>query len=129
MSKPKVHRLGALQHKIMKVLWERREATVAEVHAALAAEADFAYTTIATMLRKMEARDLVRHRSEGRTFIYTAVVAEEAVARSMVNELIDRVFEGSLAAAVNHLLTTREVSRDELSKLEQLIADKKRKKP
>ncbi|MEW6304546.1 MAG: BlaI/MecI/CopY family transcriptional regulator [Verrucomicrobiota bacterium] len=127
MSKRKLHRLGDLQFKIMKVLWDRAEATVADVHASLAGSADLAYTTIATMLRKMEARGLVRHRAEGRTFIYRAAVAEDAVARGMVDDLIDRVFEGSLAEAVNHLLTTREVSADELARLERLIAAKKRK--
>lgn len=126
-QKLKIHRLGDLQLRIMKVLWERQEATVADVHAALGTAADLAYTTIATMLRKMEARGLVRHRLEGRTFIYTALVAEDAVTRSMADDLIDRVFEGSLADMVSHLLTTREVSRDELSRLEQLIAERKKK--
>ncbi len=126
-QKLKIHRLGDLQLRIMKVLWERQEATVADVHTALGTAADLAYTTIATMLRKMEARGLVRHRLEGRTFIYTAMVAEDAVTRSMADDLIDRVFEGSLADMVSHLLTTREVSRDELSRLEQLIAERKKK--
>lgn len=70
MAKPNVHRLGDLQLKIMKVLWERSEATVAEVHGSLLKEADLAYTTIATMLRKMEARGLVSHRAGERKFLY-----------------------------------------------------------
>lgn len=123
--KPRIQRLGDLQLKIMKVLWERREAAVAEVHEALGAEQDFAYTTIATMLRKMEERGLVKHRTEGRSFIYTAAVAEDAVTRSMADDLLDRLFEGSLADMVSHLLTTRDVSRDELAKLERLIAERK----
>jgi BlaI family penicillinase repressor len=127
MSKPRIHRLGDLQLKIMKVLWERAEATVADVHAALAGEHDLAYTTIATMLRKMEARDLVTHRAEGRSFVYRAAVGADAVSRGMADHLIDRLFEGSLTAAVNHLLTTREVSRAELSKLERLIAARKKR--
>lgn len=110
----------------MKILWDRAEATVADVHESLGRKADLAYTTIATMLRKMEARGLAKHRAEGRTFIYRAAVAEDAVARSMADDLIDRVFEGSLSEAVNHLLTTREVSGDELARLEKLIAEKKK---
>jgi predicted transcriptional regulator len=126
MTKPKIHRLGDLQLKIMKVLWERSEATVADVHLALGVEADLAYTTIATMLRKMEARGLVKHRSEGRSFVYAPAVGAAAVSRSMVDHVIDRVFEGSLAEMVSHLLTTREVSREELSQLERLIAERKK---
>lgn len=127
MPPSKPHRLGDLQHRILKVLWEQGDATVADVHTALGGTDAFAYTTIATMLRKMEARHLVRHRSEGRTFIYSAAVAEGDVARGMVDDLIDRVFEGSLAGAVNHLLTTREVSPAELRELEALIARHKKR--
>jgi BlaI family penicillinase repressor len=126
VSKPKIHRLGDLQLKIMQVLWERREATVAEVHQALNTETELAYTTMATMLRKMEARGLVKHRSEGRSFVYRAAVAADAVTRGMADHLVDRFFEGSLTDVVSHLLTTREVSRDELTQLERLIAERKK---
>lgn len=126
MSKTKIHRLGDLQLQIMKILWERGEATVGDVFAALGAKARLAYTTVATMLRKMELRGLVGHRSEGRTFVYRAEVGADAVTRGMADHLLDRLFEGSLSDMVNHLLTTREVSREELSKLEKLIAEKKK---
>lgn len=110
----------------MKVLWERQEATVADVHAALPVETALAYTTVATMLRKMETRGLVKHRSEGRSFVYRAVVAADAVTRSMADHFVDRLFEGSLTDVVSHLLTTREVSRAELTQLERLIAERKK---
>lgn len=126
MNKPVIHRLGNLQLKIMKVLWDHREATVAEVHQALAQDEELAYTTVATMLRKMEARGLVRHRTEGRTFVYTPAVRAEAVTRSMAGDLVDRLFGGSLANLVSHLLTTREISRDELTKIERLVNARKK---
>lgn len=128
MSRQRIHRLGDLQLRIMKVLWERQEATVSQVFEDLTKHSDLAYTTVATMLRKMERRGLVGHRTEGRTFIYRAKVAAEAVSRGMMDHLVDRMFEGSLTEVVNHLLTTREVSRDELKKLEQLIAAKRKGK-
>jgi len=126
MPKHKIHRLGDLQLRIMQALWEHGEATVSQVLEALAAHADLAYTTVATMLRKMENRGLVIHRVEGRSFIYRAKVKAEEVSRSMADHLVDRLFEGSLTDAVNHLLTTREVSREELTRLERLIAERKK---
>ena len=128
MKKAKIHRLGDLQLNILKVLWDRGEATVAEVLEALGPRAGLAYTTVATMLRKMEARALVAHRPEGRTFIYRASVAAETVTRGMADHLLDRLFEGNLADLVSHLLTTREVSPGELRRLERLIAERRRKK-
>jgi predicted transcriptional regulator len=128
MIKTRIHRLGDLQLRIMKVLWARGEATVAEVHKAVAGERDLAYTTVATMLRKMEARGLVKHRLEARSFIYAGAIAAAAVSQGMADHLLERLFEGSLADMVRHLLNTREVSREELSKLEKLIAERKKAK-
>ena len=126
MSKHKIHRLGDLQLKIMQVLWDRGEATVAEVLDSLNHETELAYTTMATMLRKMETRGLVSHRVEGRSFIYRTKVAAAEVSGGMTDHLMERLFEGSLTEMVSHLLTTREVSRAELTKLERLIAERKK---
>jgi len=127
MKQRRVHRLGDLQLQILKILWERGEATVSDVHGALPDGRDLAYTTIATMLRKMESRGLVGHRAEGRSFVYAARVGAEDVSHGMSDHLVDRLFEGSLTDVVTHLLTTREVSRAELNALEKLIAERKRK--
>jgi BlaI family transcriptional regulator, penicillinase repressor len=119
-------RLGDLQLRIMRVVWKRGEATVAEVMDELGRASRLAYTTVATMLRKMEARGLVRHRVEGRTFIYQPLVGEAQVSRKMTDHLLERLFQGSLSGMVSHLLSTHEVSADELAELERLIAERKR---
>ena len=128
MSKHKIIRLGDSQLKIMKVLWERGHANVNDVLDALGPEADLAYTTVATMLRRMEARGLVTHTTEGRTFIYRPAVAADEVSRSHTDHLVDRLFEGSLADMVSHLLSTRDVSEAEYRQLEKLLAERKRKR-
>lgn len=127
MPKPKTHRLGELQLRILEVLWKQEEAPVASVHEALGGSAEFAYTTIATMLRKMEDRRLVRHRTEGRSFIYRAAVKADEVTRNVADHLVDRFFAGSLAEAVSHLLDNRDVTKSELAELEQLIAARKQR--
>ena len=121
-----IYRLGNLQLKILKFLWDREAASVADVYDAVGQSAGLAYTTMATMLRKMEARGLVKHRHEGRRFIYQAAVKPDAVSRSMADDLLERLFEGSLSDMLSHLLAHREVSRDELAKLERLIAERKK---
>ena len=123
--KRKIAKLGDLQLRIMKILWLRGEATVTDVLADLTGPSDLAYTTVATMLRKLEAKCLVTHRIEGRSFIYRARVKEEEVTRTMADHFVERLFEGSLTEVVSHLLSTREVSKDELETLERLIAERK----
>ena len=97
------------------------------MHGTLKPDRDLAYTTVATMLRKMEARGLVDHREEGRLYVYRARVEAEQVGRSMTDHVNEKLFEGSLAGAVHHLLRTREVSREELGELERLIRAAKRR--
>jgi BlaI family transcriptional regulator, penicillinase repressor len=126
MSKP-VHRLGALQLKILKQLWESSESSAADIHSSVGVPADLAFTTIATMLRKMEQRQLIAHRTEGRAFIYRALISENEVSKSMAQDLLDRLFEGSVASLMSHLLATRNVSPDELKRLEELVKEKRRK--
>jgi BlaI family penicillinase repressor len=121
------YRLGDLQLKIMKVLWRIGQASVAEVHEQLAGDR-LAYTTVATMLRKMEDRGLVRHHEEDRRFIYETAVEEEYVTRGMSDDFLERLFGGSLSSAVSHLLETRDVSREELAELERLIKRRSRRR-
>ena len=124
MTSKRTYRLGDLQLRIMRVLWNGGPASVAKVQDRLGGDS-LAYTTVATMLRKMEDRGLVRHREHQRRFIYTAAATAEDVTRSMADDLVDRLFEGSLADAVSHLLETRDVSPGELARLEQLIQQRK----
>lgn len=126
--KPVTHKLGPLQLKILKELWARGEATVAEIHESVGANEDLAYTTIATMLRKMEARGLVGHKTEGRVFIYKSLVNEAEVSGTMTSDLVDRLFAGSVANLLSHLLRTRDISKAEINHLEELINEKKGKK-
>lgn len=116
--------LGDLQFAIMRVLWERREATSAEVHGALEAERGLAPTTIATMLVKLEKKGVVRHYADGRRFVYQPLVTESDVRRSMVSDMRERLFGGDTTAFVSHLLDDQDVDRAELSELRKLIASR-----
>jgi BlaI family transcriptional regulator, penicillinase repressor len=114
--------LGELQLAIMRVLWERGEATAADVHAALEEERGLAPTTIATMLMKMERKGVVRHYVSGRRFVYQPLVTEQQVRRSMVAELRRRLFGGDTTAFVSHLLAEHEIDPRELGELRKLVA-------
>ena len=118
---PRRHRLGDLQLAILRRLWTRGEASVADVHADLLEERGLATTTIATMLVKMEKKGVVTHRTEGRRYIYAATVTEDDVRRGMVSELTERLFQGDAVALVSHLLAEHDVDESELAELRALI--------
>ena len=124
MSKAK--RLGDLQLAIMQVLWDRGEATVADVREALRENRPLAHTTIATMLSKMEAKGYVRRRTEGRAHVFRPAIRQDAVRRSMVTDLARRLFQGDITQMVAHLLDGSEVDLEELKRLKSLIRQKER---
>jgi BlaI family penicillinase repressor len=119
--------LGELQHAIMAVLWSRGEATTADVHEALRDARGLAFTTIATMLRKMEDKGVVAHRASGRQFVYRPTVSEDQVRRSMVGELVERVFGGDPKALVAHLVSEHEIEPDELRTLRNRLSPARRR--
>jgi BlaI family penicillinase repressor len=120
----KKHRPAELQLAIMQVLWERGEATVGEVREALQPQRPLAYTTVGTMLSKMEERGQVTHRSDGRVNVYRARIRREKVSRSMVKDLAQRLFAGDVTQMVAHLLEGCEPGREELTQLKKLIRQK-----
>jgi BlaI family penicillinase repressor len=118
--------LGDLQLAILRTLWDRENASVADVHAALS-DRGLALTTIATMLRKMEEKGLVSHTEQGRQFLYAAEVDPELVQRNLVGDLVTRLFDGDPLALVNHLLREGEIELDELDDLRKQVADAEKK--
>lgn len=122
------HHLGELQLAIIRILWERGEATVAQVHQALHPDGGRALTTIATMLKKMEKKGVVQHRVEGRQFVYEATISESQVKRSMVSDLTERLFQGDVTALVHHLISEKNVDASELAQLKRLIAQQEKRK-
>lgn len=117
------HQLTDLQIAIMRVLWDRGEATVAAIHGALLAERGLAPTTVATLLSRLEKRGVVKHRSASRQYVYYPAVSEHEVRRTMVSELTERLFDGDVAELVSHLLDARGISSGDLEKVKELIAD------
>ncbi|MCA9076516.1 MAG: BlaI/MecI/CopY family transcriptional regulator [Planctomycetaceae bacterium] len=119
-------RLAELQLAIMQVLWEHGEATVAAVRDELQPERPLAYTTIGTMLAKMETAGYVTHTSEGRVNIYRPLLQRDDVSRSMVTDLADRLFQGDITEMMCQLLDGQSVTRDELAALKRLIRSKEK---
>ena len=113
--------LTELQIAIIRVLWERGEASVAEVCEALQPERGLAQTTIATLLSRLERRGVVARRAEQRSYVYRARVSETDVRESMVGGLTERMFAGDFTALVNHLLTSHEIAPGDLARLRAMI--------
>lgn len=113
--------LTPLQLAVMHVLWERGEARVPEVQAALEPGRELAATTVATLLKRLEKRGLVAHHTEGRQFVYRALVGADEARTSAVGELAEHLFDGDVPALVAHLLAKHELDPGDLARVRALI--------
>ena len=114
-------RLTAPQLEILKVLWERSEATVVEIHRALQAERPLATTTIATLLSRLEKRGLVAYRTEGRQYVYRAVLQERDAREHALVEVTQELFAGDVPTMVSQLLSSHELRPGDLARVRELI--------
>jgi BlaI family transcriptional regulator, penicillinase repressor len=118
--------LSALQLDLMRVLWQRGEASVADVVAALADTRTLAHTTVATMLTRLARRGVVVADREGRQLLYRPLVSEHQVRRGMVAGIVRTLFRGSSGALLAHLVSEREVAADDLARVQALLQQAER---
>ena len=118
---PERHQLTDLQLAILRVIWDKKEATVQEIWEALHADRGLAQTTVATMLSRLERRGVVTRRAQARQYHYTAAVTEQEVQHSMVGELTERLFDGDVTALMQHLLSGEDMSPGDIAKIRDMI--------
>jgi BlaI family transcriptional regulator, penicillinase repressor len=107
--------------ELMKIVWQKGQATVRDVYETLLERRKIAYTTVMTMMRVLEKKGYVKTQRENRAFVYRPTRPERQVVRSMVREFVDRVFNGSAQPLLVHLVEDRRLSPKELEELERLI--------
>ena len=108
--------------RLMRVLWERGESTVADVVLAVADATPLAYNSVLTTIRVLERKGYVTHRQEGRAFLYSACVAQQEASRAEVQHMLSRFFGNSRERLLLSLLGDDEISADELKRLKETIA-------
>ena len=125
MPGPEPTQLSGVQLVLLRALWQGGELSVSEVHAAVSAERDLAPTTVGTLLKRLERRGVVSHRTEGRQFLYSATVTEEEAQRSMLREVNERLFSGDIPEMVNQLLRTRDFRAGDLERVRRMLDELK----
>ena len=119
--------LSELQIVLMRVLWRNGESSVSDVAAALADERGLKYTTVATLLSRLEKRGVVKKRREGRQLVYRAMVSEPQVRRSMVADLIGSLFGGDARELVAHLVSESDIAPGDLDRARKRLAKSERR--
>ena len=123
-KRPHSPRLTPPQAEILRVLWRRSEATVVQIQEALYTGRPLAATTIATLLSRLEKRGLVAYRTEGRQYVYRAVLQERDAQQHALVEVTKDLFAGDVPSMVSQLLSSHELRPGDLARVRQLIEAK-----
>lgn len=120
MARRRSNTLTEAELRLMDVLWEKGQATVAEVTAALPPP-PLAYNSVLTTMRILERKGYVAHDEVGRAFVYRAIVEREAAATNAVGHLLSRFFDNRSGSLALQLIANERPSGDELRRLKALI--------
>ena len=115
--------LSAGEWRVMEELW-RNPATLMELVRALGESAGWAKSTVSTMVRRMEAKGLIRAEQEGKAKVFFPQVAREEAATAETESLLTRVYHGSVGLMVSTLLQNRQISPAELEELQAILEGK-----
>ena len=139
MSKHSIDSLGELQRTVMELVWELGEASVHDIRRQLgrqkAAEArtaeegrrkKLAYTTVLTVMQKLEKAGWLDHRGEGNRYVYFPTRSRDEAGAGSVKGFVKRVFDGDAVAMFGHLIRTSDLTEEDLVELRKMISEKKK---
>jgi len=120
MSKPSVD-LGKAEWAVMQALWDRGRGTASELQRELAEKYAWAYSTVKTMLDRLVEKGYVKARRIGNVYDYSPKVARQSAVTRVVDDVVERVLEGSWAPFVNRLIAQRRLSAQEVAELRAML--------
>lgn len=123
MARPSSQHPTELELQILQILWRDGPAPVRHVRDTLAGVRDLAYTSVLTVMNIMTRKGYLRREKVDGSYVYWPQVDKDRTTGGMLRDLINRAFGGSAKAVMLNLLETREIDRDELKELRDLIAE------
>ncbi len=111
--------------EIMKIIWELQTATVRDVYEALLRRRKIAYTTVMTMMNILEEKGYLKKKAEDKAHVYRPAQAKSKVIRAMVQDFVQRVFNGSAQPLLVQLVKDRQLTQKDLDEITREIREAK----
>jgi BlaI family transcriptional regulator, penicillinase repressor len=108
------------QEDLLKALWEIKEGAISDVLDSLD-EPKPAYNTVATVIKVLEKKGYVSHKTFGKTHVYFAVVSKKDYAQHLMKDTFKGLFNGSLNLMVSSFVKNKDVSLRELEELKEML--------
>lgn len=107
--------------QILRILWELGPSPVREIHRRLEAEKGTNYSTTVKMLSVMLDKHLVTRDENARPHVYRPAFTQQRAQKRMLDDLIDKLYDGSAKTLVLHALASKKASADELIEIRQML--------
>ena len=126
MPEKSLNDLGELQRAVIEIIWRLGRATVHDVRRLLARRKKLAYTTVLSVLQKLEKDGWLTHKAEGKSYVYLPTKTREQAGAKSVKKLIKHVFDGDAVLMFQHLIREGNLDKKELRQLRLLIEQKQK---
>lgn len=129
MERKSLHELGVQQRAVMQIVWQTGEATVQQVRRRLTRDKPLAYTTVLSVMQKLEKGGWLTHRTEGRSYVYTARRTRREAGASSLRKFIDRVLGGDTLPLFQHLVEDEALDEKDLAAIRRILQKKRKEHP
>jgi predicted transcriptional regulator len=117
--------LTDLQQAILDFIWTAGAATADQMREALQPKHPLKDSSVRTLLRRLEARGFVRHRMNGRVYLYEAAVPSQGVAARAVRQIIERLCAGSVEQFLTGMVDEKVLSAAQIERLARKVRNRK----
>ncbi len=121
MARPPSSQPTEVELQILRILWDLGPSTAREVHNHLIEAKDTNYSTTVKMLSIMLDKRLVKRDDSVRPQVYRAATTQDRTQRRMLNELIQKVYDGSAKSLVLQAIASKKTSKEDLEEIRRLI--------
>ena len=121
MTETNLTPLSGAETEILRLVWQLGKGTVQNVCDSLPEDRGIAYATVQTLLRRLEKKGYVRHKTVGKAHVFSPAVKQEDVISSAVGSFLDRLFGGDPVPLMHYLARHGKMSEDDIARLKNVI--------
>ncbi len=124
MTERELRKISPAETEVLRLVWQFGEATVQQVCDHLPRERSITYATVQTLLRRLEKKGHLKHRTEGKAHVFYPVTKREEVITRSVNDFLSRLFGGDPIPLMHYLAEHGQITAEDIEALKRLIEEK-----
>lgn len=119
-------KLSEFELQVINIMWTLKESTAPELHKHIIKEKDVTYSTVKTIIDRLEKKHAIKRiKNFGRTIVYAPAIKQESLQKPLIKKFIEKVCAGNPRLLLNHLLEDEKLSEDDIAYLQTIINKRK----